>query len=103
MGYEKTKAAEKRTRGGRRGKPASARQWADVPRELIGEFVRSIVQDGRGCLFGTTSDGGALVVRVYDGGDADTEYIKPSDDIQLALSDIAEDYTGQPLENDLGA
>lgn len=103
MGYEKTKAAEKRTRGGRRGKTTTVRQWSDIPRELIGEFVRAIVRDGRGCLFGTTSDGGALVVRVYDGGDADTEYIKPSDNIHDALSDIAEDYTGEPLENDLGA
>lgn len=103
MGYTKERMERKPARGRRRGNPETPRRWSDVPRELIGEFVRAIVQDGRGCLFGTTSDGGALVVRVYDGGDADTEYIKPSDDVHATLSDIAADYTGEPLENDLGA
>lgn len=103
MGFADRKVEKSGRRGKRRGSQLPNRTWSEVPRELIGEFVGAIVSNGRGCLLGTTSDGGALVVRVYDGGDAETDYIKPSDDVATILSDIAEDYTGEPLPNDLGA
>jgi hypothetical protein len=103
VGFADRKAEQKSGRGKRRKSQLPNRAWSDVPRELIGEFVAAIVSNGRGCLLGTTSDGGALVVRVYDGGDAETDYIKPNDDVATILSDIAEDYTGEPLPNDLGS
>lgn len=103
MGFADRKQEVKSRGRKRRGTQLPNRTWSDVPRELIGGFVAAIVSNGRGCLLGTTSDGGALVVRVYDGGDAETDYIKPNDDVQTILSDIAEDYTGEPLQNDLGS
>ena len=76
----------------RKRKPSEPAHWTDAPAWVIGAFIHAIVSDGRAVLMGTTSDGGALVCRVYDDGEADSNYIKPRDDVHEILSDILEDY-----------
>lgn len=42
--------------------------------------------------FGYTRDGGSYAIRVVGDGDPYTEFIKPTEDVLLALTGLAEDF-----------
>lgn len=98
MSANKRAAEARAERRAKRNATAKSHQWTDVPSDLLGAFVAGLASDGRAVLLGSTSDQGALTVRIYDNGDAETEYIKPRDDLRTVLQAIYEDYTGGTLD-----
>jgi hypothetical protein len=51
---------------------------------------------------GYTRDGGAFAIGILDGDEKHTEYVRPSEDIDLYLRDLAEDYA-EPVGTPAGS
>jgi hypothetical protein len=82
---------EKRRRA--RGNQIPA-DWQGVAAEQIHRLIVAITNTGGAVRFGYTRDGGAYSVGILGDGDPYTEFIRPSDDVEQYLSDIADDFTG---------
>lgn len=98
LGEDKRK--ERRlARQARRGGQAT-RDWGDSDPVRLHSLVYRATCAGAGVLFGTTRDGGALVVTIYVDGEAEKEYLRPSDDLDEILEDLALSFpspgTGSP-------
>jgi hypothetical protein len=59
---------------------------------LVLKAIATITRDGGAIRFGYTRDGGAYAVGLYEDGNTDTEYLKPTDDIDEYLKGIISDY-----------
>lgn len=90
---DKRKAAQNRVLSKRKshGVEGTA-DWGSATPELVLRAIEAITRDGGAIRFGYTRDGGAFAVGLYENGNTDTEYLKPSDDIDLYLKGIIEDY-----------
>jgi hypothetical protein len=90
---DKRKAAQGRTLSKRRSSgnvlPAD---WSNATAELVLKAIATITRDGGAIRFGYTRDGGAYAVGLYEDGNTDTEYLKPTDDIDEYLKGIISDY-----------
>lgn len=76
--------------------PKQRASWAGAPAELLWEVIRNITEQGGAVRFGLTRDGGAYAIGIYDNGEHETEYLKPSDDLRLYLVDLAAAFEDQP-------
>ncbi len=56
-------------------KPTRPIEWSDVLDTDIIRMIEAVTGVGAAIMFGRTRDGGALVVRVYDGDDRATYYL----------------------------
>ena len=65
--------------------------WALANPEKILDVIQIISSKGGAIRFGYTRDGGAYAIGLYMGGQGDTVYVRPSEDIDRYLSDLAED------------
>jgi hypothetical protein len=74
-----------------RGKHAIA-EWGAADKELIGRLVCAIARDGRTVQFGIYGEGQSYSLRVYGDGDTFNEYLPATGDVDLWLTDFAEDY-----------
>lgn len=71
----------------------NAADWGTANTELIAAAIVSVTRAGCAIQFGYTSDGGALVVRIVgDGDNPYNEYVRPSEDIDLYLTGLFEDF-----------
>lgn len=66
---------ERKRRQWQAPKPSRAIEWSDVLDTDIIRMIEAVTSVGAAIMFGKTRDGGALVVRVYDGDDRATYYI----------------------------
>jgi len=57
---------------------------------LLGAFGHVAFKEGGAFRVGLTRDGGAVALGVYAGDEYGTEYIRPSEDFQTALREIAD-------------
>lgn len=67
--------------------------WSSASAELIQRAIIATSRIGVAMQFGLTQDGGALVIRFV--GDGDTpynEFIRPSEDVDLHLTGVCEDF-----------
>jgi len=74
----------------------NAADWSSADPQRIAAAIIAVSSQQCGIQFGLTSDGGALVVRIV--GDGDTpynEYIRPSEDVDLYLQGLSEDFTNK--------
>lgn len=60
---------------------------------VLGGAVQAVVGDGGAIMFGMTSDGGALVVTLYEGDDRKKEYLHGHEEIEQFLMGVIELYT----------
>lgn len=67
-------------------------QWNDVNADVIGDFTRFMVGDGRAVLFGSSGDDSLLSVTVYDDGQKERYYIRATADVVAELGEILEDF-----------
>jgi hypothetical protein len=90
---DKRKAAQNRVLSKRKshGNDSTA-DWGSASPELLHAAIQAITRDGGAIRFGYTRDGGAFAVGLYENGNTDTEYIKPSEDIDTYLRGVIEDY-----------
>lgn len=87
-----TEKEQRRIRNSNRGNVDSA-HWGDCDATLLRDVVQSIA--GRGCAvqFGFTRDGGAFAIRIVGDGEPYSEYVRPSEDIDLYLRGLLDDFT----------
>jgi len=90
---DKARAAEeKRKRRGSTSASGHVADWAGVDGELLRRAVAAVARDGGAVRLGYTRDGGAYAVGFYGDGDPFTEYVPPSEDMDLFLKGVIEDY-----------
>jgi hypothetical protein len=90
---DKRKAAQAKQLSKRRSHGnALPADWGNATAELVLKAIEAITRDGGAIRFGYTRDGGAYAVGLYENGNTDTEYLKPSDDIDEYLKGIISDY-----------
>lgn len=75
-----------------RGTGASA-DWASASAEQLLQLVAAATLDGTLISFGYTRDGSAYVVGFFKDGDRVNEYCRPTEDVDLFLRSLAEDYS----------
>lgn len=80
-------AERRRNRGG-----VDVADWGAASSECLARAVANVTQAGCSIQLGYTSDGGAYAIRLYDGSDATTDYVRPTEDIDLYLTALAEDF-----------
>lgn len=71
---------------------ADVADWANATPELLHSAIQRITAKGCAIQFGCTRDGGSLVVRIVGDGEPYNEYIRPSEDLDVYLSSLAEDF-----------
>lgn len=88
----KNQADEKRKRRANISTSQGTADWASVDGILLAKAVGVVARMGGALRLGYTRDGGAYAVGIYGDGEPFTEYIPPSDDIEIWLKGIIEDY-----------
>jgi hypothetical protein len=68
--------------------------YSSLPANVLHELVVVAVDAGGAVLFGATRDGGAASVRLYLGGEGETFYFKPGEDIEDFARHWIEQYRG---------
>jgi len=68
--------------------------WSTVDMAQVVETIGAVTKNGGALRFGLTVDGGAYAVGVYgDGPEPYTEYVRPNEDIEAFLADLATAFT----------
>jgi hypothetical protein len=75
---------------------ASVADWGGANAALVIGLVRTVTSRGGAVRFGYTRDGGAYALGLYYGGEATSEYCRPSEDIDLFLQGWIEFYQDLP-------
>lgn len=75
------------SRGIRRDGGGTA-DWESVDREILVKAVASAAKVGGALRFGYSRDGGAYAIGIYGDGEPYTEFVRPSEDIDIILKDI---------------
>jgi len=71
-----------------------AADWSTVDMAQVVETIGAVTKNGGALRFGLTVDGGAYAVGVYgDGPEPYTEYVRPNEDIESFLNDLAVAFT----------
>jgi len=84
---KRQRAKEQRSR---RASAAGTVDWNSFPWLEAATLVEALAREGGALRLGQTRDGGAWALGVYLGDDYATEYVKPQEDTQVALAEIAE-------------
>jgi hypothetical protein len=77
---------EKSRRTYRQTEPAD---WAVVDMAILLKLIVNVTGCGGAVRFGYTSDGGAYAIGFYDQDDKWTEYIRPNEDVNEVISELA--------------
>ena len=85
----------RRLRGRNRGKVEAA-DWGNATSDLVSAAIVAVTQHGYAIRFGYTRDGGAFAVGVIGDGEPFTEFVRPTEDIDAFLSELADDYAVIP-------
>jgi len=73
--------------------------WASVPGTLVSWLVEYCSQEGAAVMFGTTRDGGALVLTIFDGGKKHSEYFGSGQDMGAAVWSFCLKLAGEDANN----
>lgn len=74
-----------------RGK-VDAADWKEASPDKVAKAIIAVTSHGYAIRFGYTKDGGAFAVGILGDGEPFTEFIRPTEDIDLHLDGISEDY-----------
>lgn len=66
--------------------------WGSVDGALLQQCVERVTKHGYALLVGYTRDQGAYTVRVVGLENVDADYIRPTEDINLYLTGLSEDF-----------
>lgn len=66
--------------------------WGTVQPELVVAIIERLTAEGAAIQFGYTRDGGSFVIRIVGDGEPFNEYVRPTEDINLYLTALLEDY-----------
>jgi hypothetical protein len=65
-----------------------ALNWDEAPPALLASVVSAVVDGGDAILFGRTSDGGALLLQVLNGGGKHKLYPTSAEEVEAALRSV---------------
>lgn len=85
-------AAEAKRKRQSRTEASGTADWGNADPVLLARAVCAITRDGGAIRLGYTRDGGAFAVGIYENGTAETEYVKPNEDLNVYLQGIIDDY-----------
>ena len=91
---EAAKKANARIRRTSRGTDIAEADYLETDEGLLQQAIHAVTKRGCAIQFGLTRDGGAYVVRIV--GDGETpynEYIRPTENIDLHLRGLIEDFS----------
>lgn len=66
--------------------------WAACDAVKLVSAIKAVTQHGYAIRLGYTRDGGALAIGILGDGEPFTEYVRPTEDIDLYLDGLASDY-----------
>lgn len=69
-----------------------AASWSDAHSELVVRAISAVAATGGALRFGYTQDRGAFAIGVLGDGEPYTDFVRPSEDINLYLAGLAEDF-----------
>jgi len=79
-------AERRRTRG-----TGEVADWGGANGALIVRAIGVITKRGWNIQFGYTSDGGSYALRLFDGTEASTDYVRPTEDLDAYLTSLIDD------------
>lgn len=85
-----TKRAAAKERRETKRRVQGALDVASLPWLAMAALIAEMAESGGAIRVGLTRDKGALALGMYQGDDYTTEYIRPNEDIEQALYDIAD-------------
>lgn len=86
-----TKPAQRASRRAHRHTGVVA-DWGAASPEVLHRAIANVTSHGFGISLGYTKDGGALTIRVFGDDTFEPEYVRGSEDLDLYLTGLAEDY-----------
>lgn len=66
--------------------------WGSADASLVLSTIERLSGGGAAVQFGYTRDGGSFVIRIVGDGEPFNEYVRPTEDINLFLTALLEDY-----------
>lgn len=88
---EELKPEQRRHRNANRGTGDFA-SWDAANPVLLRSAINAIADNGYSVTFGYTRDGGAFFISIFEGDKPIREYVRPTEDINLYLTGLYEDY-----------
>src|SRR5688572_2903718 len=85
-------AAQQRANRRRNRGSGETADWASAEPSLILECICRLSAGGAALQFSYTRDGGSFVIRIVGDGEPFNEYVRPTEDINLFLTGLLEDY-----------
>ena len=82
---------QRANRRANRGTNAVA-EWASADAGLILELICRLTNEGGAIQFGLTRDGVSFTIRILGDGEPYNEYVRPTEDLNLALTSFLETY-----------
>jgi hypothetical protein len=86
-------------RRGRRGSGEPA-DWTKVDPAIVWRLVCAVTNNGGAVRFGYSRDGGAYAVGILGDGDPYTDWVRPSEDVEAALGEIADAWGPSAVAED---
>jgi len=87
-----SRASQQRANRRRNRGNVSAADWGTADPARIAAAIVAVSHLGYAIRFGYTKDGGAFAVGIIGDGEPFTEFTRPSEDIDLYLDGIVDDY-----------
>lgn len=75
-----------------RGKAENGADWGEASADLIAQAIALVARAKCAIMFGYTRDGGAFSIRIVGDGEPYNEYVRPTEDIDLYLTGLIEDF-----------
>lgn len=85
-------AAQQREHRRRNRGAVDAADWKEASYEKIAKAIVAVTQHGYAIRFGYTKDGGAFAIGILGDGEPFTEFVRPTEDIDLFLDGLVIDY-----------
>jgi len=88
---ESVKSEQRATRRRNRGGGEIA-DWSSVAPTAVVRAIAAVTREGGAIRLGYTRDKGAYAIGIIGDGEPYSEYVRPSEDVELYLNSLAEDF-----------
>lgn len=75
----------------KKGTSKSVADWGGVNADTLRDLAAVLSKRGGAVRYGYTRDGGAYAIGIYMGGEHETLYVRPGEDIDGYLASLVED------------
>jgi len=89
---EQTKSEQRKNRRENRHRDSGNADWGTCNSAKLVNAIQQVTKHGYAIRLGYTREGSAFAIGIVGDGEPFTEYVRPSEDIDLYLDGLAEDY-----------